>query len=184
MAAFTTFIRSPFARTAAAVALAGSLLAPIAAQAAPAPAVSKAPTWATYDPATKTAHLRIIAAYGQDTNNFDGGTRGHFTLTVPLGAKVIVTYSNNSAHMPHGMEIVRYTGSLPLSKIPKPAFPGAESPNAVHGTMKGVTQTITFTASKAGKYLLICPVKNHVKFGHWDWFIVSAKAKTATGVLK
>jgi Sulfocyanin (SoxE) domain len=142
------------------------------------------PTWAMYDRTTRTAHLTIISAYGQDTYNFNGGMRGTFTFTVPLGAKVVVTYSNLSMHMPHAMEIVPYTGVLPLTTVPAPAFPGAASPNYRHGTPKGVTQTFSFVASKAGTYLLICPVRHHVKFGHWDWFIVSPTATTATGVLK
>ena len=142
------------------------------------------PTWVRYDRATRTAHLTLISAYGADTYNFNGGTRGQFTFTVPLGARVIVTYSNHSMHMPHGAEVVRYTGALPLGTAPAPAFPGAASPNYRHGTLMGVVQTFTFVASKAGRYLLICPVHNHVKFGHWAWFIVSSTATTATGVLK
>lgn len=143
-----------------------------------------ASVWARYDRATRTARLTITSAYGSDTYNFNGGQRGQFTFTVPLGARVIVTYSNRSMHMPHGAEIVPYTGALPLGTAPAPAFPGAASPNYRHGTPMGVVQTFTFVASKAGRYLLICPVHNHVKFGHWAWFIVSSAATTATGVLK
>lgn len=142
------------------------------------------PAWARYDRATHTARLTVISAYGADTYNFNGGMRGKFTFTVPLGATVIVTYSNRSMHMPHGAEIVPYTGALPLGMAPAPAFPGAASPNYRHGTPMGVVQTFSFVASKAGRYLLICPVHNHVKFGHWAWFIVSSTATTATGVLK
>lgn len=143
------------------------------------------PTWATYNARTKTAHLTVIAAYGEDTYNFNGGARGQFTFTVPLGSRVIVRFTNNSAMMPHGAEIVKYTGSIPdQSPPPSPAFSGAASPNYRHGTPPGTTQTFHFVANKAGKYLLICPVHNHVLHGHWDWFIVSRTATTATGVLK
>ena len=143
------------------------------------------PTWAKYNAKTKTASLTIIAAYGQDTYNFDGGSNGQLTFTVPLGAKVKVTFSNNSAQMPHAMEIVAYDGTLPTTTPPPPpAFPGAASPNYQHGTPPGGTQKFSFKATKAGKYLLICPVHNHVKFGHWDWFVVSKKATTARAVLK
>jgi hypothetical protein len=86
--------------------------------------------------------------------------------------------------MPHGAEIVPYTGALPLGAAPAPAFPGAASPNYRHGTPRGVVQTFSFVATRAGTYLLICPVHHHVKFGHWDWFIVSRTATTASGVLK
>lgn len=141
-------------------------------------------TWASYNSHSRTAYLTVISAYGQDTYNFNGGTRGHFVFTVPLNATVIVKYSNMSMHMPHGAEVVAYNGTLPLGKAPAPAFPGAASPNYLHGTMAGITQTFSFKASKAGTYLLICPVHNHVKFGHWAWFIVSKTATTASGVLK
>jgi hypothetical protein len=143
-----------------------------------------APAWATYDAKTKTAHLTLISSYGSDTYNYNGGKAGHFTFTVPTGAKVVVTYSNNSTMMPHGAEVVAWTGTLPTALVPPPpAFAGAFSPNYRHGTRNGVTQTFSFVANKAGKYLLICPVHNHVKFGHWGWFVVSGAATTATGVL-
>ena len=79
-----------------------------------------APTWATYDAKTKTAHLTLISSYGSDTYNYNGGKAGHFTFTVPAGAKVAVTYSNNSTMMPHGAEVVAWTGrSQPLSFHPR-----------------------------------------------------------------
>jgi hypothetical protein len=144
-----------------------------------------APTWARYDARTRTAYLTVISAYGQDTYNFNGGTRGQFTFTVPLGATVWVTYMNMSMHMPHGMEIVPMSAALPTAfPPPPPAFPGAASPNYRHGRQVGVTQRFSFVAAKAGTYRLICPVRNHVKFGHWAWFIVSATARTATGILR
>jgi hypothetical protein len=98
---------------------------------------SAAPTWAAYDAGSKTAHLTLISSYGADTYNFNGGKAGAFTFTVPLGAKVVVTYSNQSQNMPHGAEIVAWTGSLPLAVVPPPpAFVGAFSPNYRHGTRR------------------------------------------------
>lgn len=147
----------------------------------------KSPTWARYVRATKTAHLRVIAGYTSADNgyNFNGGANGHFKFTVPVGSKVVVTFTNGSSMMPHGAEIVKYTRSLPTTTPPPPpAFSGAETPNGAHGEQPGVTVKFSFKAGKAGKYLLICPVHNHVKFGHWDWFIVSGKSTTASGVLK
>ncbi len=169
-----------------------SLGGAVAAHAAPIPALhttaravrTAAPQWATYDARTKTASLTVISAYGADTYNFNGGIRGRFTFTVPLGSKVVVTYTNQSMHMPHGVEIVPFTTQLPtMVPPPAPAFPGAASPNYLHGTPSGVTQHFSFVADKAGTYRMICPVHNHVKFGHWDWFVVSATARTATGAL-
>lgn len=183
-----SFIDSRLIRVLVPVLLAGTVLLPTAALGAQAAAPAKpvaiarqasSSRWVTYDPATKTVHLTLVSAYGQDTYNFNGGTAGKFRVTVPLGSRVIVTYSNQSLMMMHGAEIVPWTGTLPTGTPPAPAFSGAASPNYLHGTPRGVTQTFTFTAGKAGKYLIICPVRNHVKFGHWAWFTVSRTAKTA-----
>ena len=169
---------------AGAMILSGSLLGYAGLGSSRAATIARSPAWAAYDAKTKTAHLTLISSYGTDTYNFNGGQAGHFTFTVPLGAKVVVSYSNQSAMMLHGAEVVAWTGTLPTAVVPPPpAFAGAFSPNYRHGTPKGVTQTFTFVANKAGRYLLICPVHNHVKFGHWGWFIVSKTATTATGVL-
>ena len=170
--------------TAGTMVLAGILAGTVGISGSHASPRAATPTWATYDATNKTAHLTLISSYGSDTYNYNGGKAGHFTFTVPLGAKVVVTYSNNSTMMPHGAEVVAWTGVLPTALVPPPpAFAGAFSPNYRHGTPNGVTQTFSFVANKAGKYLLICPVHNHVKFGHWGWFVVSSSAKTATGVL-
>jgi hypothetical protein len=170
--------------TAGVVLLAGLLAGSVGISGSQASTSAAAPTWATYDLKAKTAHLTLISSYGSDTYNYNGGKAGHFTFTVPLGAKVVVTYSNQSSMMPHGAEVVPWTGVLPIALVPPPpAFAGAFSPNYRHGTRLGITQTFTFVANKAGKYLLICPVHNHVKFGHWGWFVVSKTATTASGVL-
>jgi len=149
-----------------------------------APRVKADPKWVSYNSSTHVVKLTIIASYAQPTYNFDGASSGALTITVPLHSRIKVTFTNASAMMPHGAEIVKYTGSLPGSPPPAPAFKGATSPNYLHGTQPGDVQHFSFVAGKAGKYLLICPVHNHVSHGHWDWFVVSAKAKTATAVFK
>jgi Sulfocyanin (SoxE) domain len=186
-------IRSTIWRTGCAFALGAGVFLPTIAQAASqqvraATATHRSvayPAWAQYNPRTHIVHLVAIAAYGADTYNIDGGTGGKLTFTVPVGSKVVMTYKNLSQHVPHGLEVVRYTGALPTSfPPPVPAFAGAASPNYVHGVPGGTVQHFHFYASQAGTYLLICPVRNHVKFGHWAWFIVSSTAKSATAVLR
>jgi sulfocyanin len=149
-----------------------------------APRVTADHKWVSYNSTTHVVKLTLIASYAQPTYNFDGGTAGALTITVPLHSRIRVTFTNASAMMPHGAEIVKYTGTLPGAPPPAPAFKGAASPNYLHGTQPGDVQHFSFDAGKAGKYLVICPVHNHVSHGHWDWFVVSAKAKTATAVLK
>lgn len=183
-------IRSTLWRTLCASALGTSVLLPTMAHAASEPArathrPASHPAWAKYNPRTHVVHLVAIAAYGADTYNIDGGTRGKLTFTVPVGSKVVMSYENLSPRVPHGLEVVPYTGTLPTNfPPPAPAFAGAASPNYLHGTPHGVVQHFHFYANRAGRYLLICPVRNHVKFGHWAWFIVSGTAKKATAVLR
>ena len=107
-----------------------------------------------------------------------------FTFTVPARSRIVVRFTNGSPMMPHGAEVVRYTGSLPLAVAPSPAFPGAASPRYRRGTQPGQTVSFSFIASRPGRYLLICPVHNHVRLGHWDWFVVSSAAQTATATLR
>lgn len=172
------------------VLIAGTLVAgPVtqgagSARAATLQAQAPARKWVSYNTATKTVNLTLIAAYGADTFNFNGGSNGQLRIKVPVGSKVVVRFSNMSPMMLHGAEVVRWTGTLPTGAPPTPAFAGAASPNYQHGTPHGVTQVFSFTASQAGKYLLICPVKNHVKFGHWAWFTVSNTATVPSVVLK
>jgi sulfocyanin len=192
-----SFIRSRAFRILGPAVLAGVLIAPTAALAAGMPGTSTstpknrafhapaAGKWITYNAQTKTANLTLISSYMKDTFNFNGATNGKMTVKVPTGSTVVVTYSNMSTMMPHGAEVVSWTGSLPTSfPPPAPAFQGAFSPNYLHGTPAGVTQNFTFKAIKPGTYLLICAVRNHVKFGHWAWFIVSNTATKATVTIK
>jgi sulfocyanin len=192
-----SFIRSRALRMVGPAALAAVLITPTAALAAGASGMSMstprfqashspAPgTWINYNAQTKTVNLTLISSYLKDTFNFNGASGGKMTVKVPTGSTVKVTYSNMSTMMPHGAEVVSWTGTLPTSfPPPAPAFQGAFSPNYLHGTPAGVTQHFTFKATKAGTYLLICAVRNHVKFGHWAWFIVSNTATKATVTIK
>jgi hypothetical protein len=109
-----------------------------------------------------------------------GGPDHHRATSFAHQSHVYECFRNDAARA----EIVKYAGSLPGSPPPSPAFKGAASPNYLHGTQPGDVQHFSFVTGKAGKYLLICPVHNHVSHGHWDWFVVSAKTKTATAVFK
>jgi sulfocyanin len=128
--------------------------------------------------------LTLIAAYNstQGGFNFNGGAAGKLTITVPLGVKVNVTFTNN-APLPHSAQFVAYAKTPPTSAV-SDAFKGAHTPNPTAGTAKGVKQTFSFVANKAGTYLLICAVPGHAAAGMWDNFVVSKTAKAASVVLK
>jgi len=82
--------------------------------------------------------------------------------------------------VPHEFNIIPYQMPLPHQGV-APAFPGATTykPGApLPG--RGVRQTATFVATKAGKYLIMCGVPGHAVGGMWDTFIVSNTAKVAS----
>jgi sulfocyanin len=132
----------------------------------------------------KTVALTLIASLGstQGGFNFNGGANGKLTITVPLGDKVNVTFSNMGPVM-HSAQIVAYSKTPPTSAV-SDAFKGAHTPNPMAGTAKGVKQTFSFVANKAGTYMLICAVPGHAAAGMWDYFVVSKTAKAASMVLK
>jgi sulfocyanin len=165
----------------AASALAAGLLLLGGAGIASAAPKAKAPSWVSTK--GKVVNLTVIADYSSAIAgfNFNGYGKGQLTITVPKGDTVKVTYSNKAA-LPHSVQFTAYTKTLPMSGGVTDAFKGSSSPNPTNGTMKGVTQKFSFVASKAGKYLMICAVPGHAQAGMWDFFVVSATAKTATAV--
>ncbi len=109
--------------------------------------------------------------------NFNGADKGRLVITVPLGAAVQLTLTNKGS-LPHSLEVIPYTDKLPATAIPTPAFPGAVSKNPQAGITKGQTAVVQFTASKPGKYLLICGFPGHALLGMYGAFEVSLAATT------
>jgi len=126
-----------------------------------------------------TAAFSIVAAQtaANGEMNYNGAIKGGLMITVPVGATVQVTLSNNGV-LPHSMEVIPFTTTLPAAATATPAFPGAAMKNAQVGITKGQTATMQFTASKAGKYLLICGFPGHALLGMYGTFEVSPSAAT------
>lgn len=131
-----------------------------------------------WDSTTRTVYFKLIAADG-DVNggmNFNGFANGGFTLTVPLGWRVDISFTNDS-FMPHSAMVVPYaehdSDAFDNSMV---AFPGAETPNPVVGSSKGSQQTFSFTASQTGTYAVVCAVPGHAMAGMWDTLVVSSSA--------
>jgi sulfocyanin len=109
--------------------------------------------------------------------NYNGTDRGKLTITVPQGANVVITLSNKGT-LPHSFQVIPFTKSLPSAALPSPAFPGAQAKNPQVGINRGQTETITFTAAKAGHYLFICGFPGHALLGMYGTFdVVSASTK-------
>jgi sulfocyanin len=126
-----------------------------------------------------TAAFSLVAAQtaANGEMNYNGTAKGKMVITVPVGATVQLTLSNNGS-LPHSMEVIPFTTTLPATATSTPAFPGALMKNAQVGITKGQTATIQFTAAKAGKYLLICGFPGHALLGMYAGFEVSPSAAT------
>lgn len=128
-----------------------------------------APAWLQSDSATKSASLTLISSYNSDNAgfNFNGYDSGKMVVSVPDGWKVTVTCGNNGTGN-HSCAIVKKAGDQTS------AFPGANTPDPVHGFPPGASQTFTFTATSPAKYRISCLVGGHDDAGMWDTFIVTS----------
>lgn len=125
-----------------------------------------------------TVELTIVA--GKDMSSggmdFNGYRNGAMTITVPVGWKVVVHFVNNG-DMPHSLAVLPAGSSKQPSPPATPVFPGAITKNFEDGLPKGTKQTLTFDASKAGTYELVCGCPGHSVAGMWDKLVVSPTAE-------
>ncbi len=98
-------------------------------------------------------------------------------ITVTTGAQVSIDVINAGPGTAHGLVIT--AGSATSSPMPmmtaRPAFPGSAvwflgnpTPTGMHAA------TLSFTATKAGSYLYLCPVPAHAQEGMTGAFTVSS----------
>lgn len=125
--------------------------------------------------AAPVAQFSVIAAQtpANGEQNYNGTTKGKLVFTVPVGAMVQIAFKNQGT-LPHSLQIIPSTSSLPATALSAPAFPGAQVPNPQIGIQKGQTATVQFTAAKAGKYLMICGFPGHALLGMYATFNVDA----------
>jgi sulfocyanin len=138
----------------------------------------------SYDPAAKTAALKLFAAHGSVNGglNFNGASNGGATITVPVGWTVSWMFKNEDA-IPHSAIIL--PNKMPFPAQPQdPAIPRAYTQDVTGGLPTGGTDQTTFKASTAGQYLLACGVPGHAPSGMWINFVVSADAKAPTYTTK
>ncbi len=132
----------------------------------------------SYDAATKTVMLKVLAAFNSMNGgmNFNGGAKGNQTITVPLGWTVQMSFTNQDA-IPHSAIVL--PNQMPFPAQPQdPAIPRAYTADVTGGLMTGKSDQTTFKASPAAKYLLACGVPGHAPSGMYVTFIVSADATT------
>jgi sulfocyanin len=128
----------------------------------------------------RTVTLTLIAGYKGGGFDFNGDTKGKMVISVPVGYKVNVNFSNRGA-APHSAVVTLYNKRSSVSGFPL-AFRGAGSRNPVSGIGKGKSQRFSFTANKVGKYALVCAVPGHAAAGMWDVFQVTRVGKATIKV--
>jgi sulfocyanin len=175
------------ADTTAAAAPAESAGAPQAAAAASSAAAPSGPmttpAWMKVDKAKKTVSLDIHAGQTPDNNhwNFNGYDKGNATITVPEGYKVTIKFTNDDPSLAHSIGVdSAYTTFPPTFTNPQPIFSGAISPDPTDpgkATQPNKSQTLNFSASKAGSYTLNCFIPGHAMAGMWIHFDVSSDGK-------
>jgi sulfocyanin len=155
-------------------ALAGATALALAVPGVPAAAAHRlagTPRWLVVS--GRTATLTLTAAYTNAASgfNFDGDARGKMVVSVPVGYKVNVVFTNKST-IPHSAVVTAYSKRTSPGGF-SPAFRGAETKNPRSGITKGTTQRFTFTANKVGTYAIVCAVPGHAVGGMWDVFKVT-----------
>ena len=111
--------------------------------------------------------------------NFNGGTNGSMTITVPVGAQVTLNFTNSDPNMAHSAGIAPMSATTAATPAAEPVFAGAITADATsmtESTLSGETETITFTADQPGEYALLCYIPGHAVTGMWVRFNVGGEA--------
>lgn len=135
----------------------------------------------SYDSSAKSVALTLVAAANsaQGGFNFNGGSVGNQTITVPLGWEIDIDFQNHDA-VPHSALVIAAQNPLPAMPD-KPAFPRAYTSHLIDGLPAQTGHdTMRFTASRAGDYLIACGVPGHALSGMFIRFVVSADATAPT----
>lgn len=119
--------------------------------------------WLSWNPATHTAWLLLLAGDGSANNgfNFDGYGRGRLLVRIPVGWRLTVTCRNAGARR-NSCAVVHGAGTT------VPAFPGAATPSPLVGLRPGGTARFTFAATRVGTFRIACLVPGHEEARMWD----------------
>ena len=134
----------------------------------------------SYDSGARTVALKLFSAHGSNNGglNFNGGSSGSVTITVPVGWTVTWAFKNEDA-IPHSAIVLVNKMPFPAQPL-DPAIPRAYTNDVTAGLPTGRTDQTTFKASPAGQYLIACGVPGHAPSGMWIHLDVSADAKIPT----
>lgn len=141
------------------------------------------PDWMTVDEADQTVTMEIVAGQSNANNNwnYNGYYGGDGTIVVPEGWEVTIEFSNEDQVNAHSISIESQVDDYPPTFTEaNPVFDGAatEGPTQMaSATQPGESETITFTASTAGEYGMVCLVPAHATQGMWLPFNVSSEGE-------
>jgi sulfocyanin len=142
------------------------------------PGDTKINQFVSYNAAGKTVTIALFAAINsaQGGFNFNGGSSGNQTITVPLGWKVHFDVRNDDA-IPHSAVIIADQTPIPNGPTTA-AIPRAYTDHLSDGLAPQTgNDTMDFTATPAGNYLIACGVPGHAPSGMYIKFVVSATAQ-------
>ena len=128
--------------------------------------------------AAHTVDLTIVAGKEAGGAGFDlnGYRNGAMTITVPVGWRVVVHFTN-AGNMPHSVGVLPAGAHQQAMPAAGSAVSDATTANFAAGLPKGATQTFTFEATKPGTYELICGCPGHGVAGMWSKLIVSSNVE-------
>jgi hypothetical protein len=133
---------------------------------------SNGPSILSIDKNARVVTVRLVAPEAQSGLSFNGFKSGAMVVKIPLGWKVNVDLKVEST-LKHSALIVPWDERT--SSTLHSAFPGAEPDHYQIGIGKGQADEIfSFTASKAGRYAIVCGVPGHDVAGMWDELDVTA----------
>jgi hypothetical protein len=139
------------------------------------------PDWFQVDHDANTVEIQLVAGATNANNywNFHGFYGGRGAMVVPEGYSVTLTLENRDPNMGHSVGVGELRASWPgsFSTPITPVFEGALTSNPTsmtESTMPGESETITFVASQAGDFALVCYVVGHASAGMWMPFTVSS----------
>jgi hypothetical protein len=92
------------------------------------PVFAASPSWVSYNAKAHTATLTIIAAYTNTGGgfNFNGDSTGKMVVTIPLGTKVTVKFTNKGS-LPHSVLVTTWADRMAASSFAMP-FKGRHHP--------------------------------------------------------
>jgi sulfocyanin len=131
-----------------------------------------------FDSTTNTVTYPIVAGLTSANNawNFNGYANGNMTIVVPVGARVVIPFSNLDGNVPHSMGLIAGSTSNLVAAPDQPLIFGASTRRYETGIRSVERDVVRFTASDAGEYLMVCGVPGHAAGGMWIRFHVSSRA--------